>query len=150
MTLQDLGNMGEFVGAIAVIATLIYLTVQIRQNSRSIGTAAHNAVLAQTFDLNLRLAQDSEFSSFLQRGLDGELDAQDFARFSSTMIAVIGIMQRIFILYRQSVVDARDLEPAMVFALGILRRPGAKVWWERADRFGFDPRFIDHMNERLK
>ncbi len=24
------------------------------------------------------------------------------------------------------------------------------LWWERADRFGFDPRFIDHMNERLK
>ena len=150
MTLQDLGNIGEFVGAIAVIATLIYLTVQIRQNSRSISTSAYNEVLGQTFDLNLRLAQDSEFSSFLQRGLDGELDPKDFPRFSSTMIAVIGIMQRIFILYRQSVVDARDLETAVVFALGILRRPGAKVWWKQADRFGFDPRFIDHMNERLK
>ena len=69
MTLQDLGNMGEFVGAIAVIATLIYLTVQIRQNSRSISTAAYNEVLAQTFDLNLRLAQDSEFSSFFSAGL---------------------------------------------------------------------------------
>jgi hypothetical protein len=32
---QLLGNYGEFVGAIAVVATLVYLAVQIRQNTRS-------------------------------------------------------------------------------------------------------------------
>ena len=39
MTLMDtaqlLGNFGEFFGAIAVVATLIYLALQIRQNTRS-------------------------------------------------------------------------------------------------------------------
>ncbi len=34
MTLDDLGNIGEFLGAIGVIATLAYLAVQIRQNTR--------------------------------------------------------------------------------------------------------------------
>jgi len=33
---QLLGNYGEFVGAIGVIATLAYLAVQIRQNTRSL------------------------------------------------------------------------------------------------------------------
>ncbi len=33
MTLSDLGNIGESVGVIAVVVTLIYLAVQIRQNS---------------------------------------------------------------------------------------------------------------------
>ena len=37
MTLMDmaqlLGNFGEFVGAIAVVVTLVYLSVQIRQNT---------------------------------------------------------------------------------------------------------------------
>ena len=36
MTLQDLGNIGEFVGAIGVVATLGYLTVQIRKNTLSV------------------------------------------------------------------------------------------------------------------
>lgn len=35
-TAQVLGNFGEFVGAIAVVATLGYLAVQIRQNTRSL------------------------------------------------------------------------------------------------------------------
>lgn len=33
MTIQDLGAIGEFIGSIGVILTLIYLAVQIRQNT---------------------------------------------------------------------------------------------------------------------
>ena len=34
--LEDLGNLGDFLGGIAVIATLLYVAVQIRQNTRQI------------------------------------------------------------------------------------------------------------------
>ncbi len=33
MSIVELGALGEFVGALAVVATLIYLALQIRQNS---------------------------------------------------------------------------------------------------------------------
>lgn len=33
MTLEDLGNIGEFVGSIGVIASLIYLAIQIRRDT---------------------------------------------------------------------------------------------------------------------
>jgi hypothetical protein len=33
LTLQDLGNLGEFVGAVAVVVSLVYLAVQIRQSA---------------------------------------------------------------------------------------------------------------------
>ena len=36
MTIFELGALGEFVGAIAVVGTLIYLAVQIRQNTLQI------------------------------------------------------------------------------------------------------------------
>ena len=32
---QLLGNYGEFIGAIAVVSTLIYLSIQVRANTRS-------------------------------------------------------------------------------------------------------------------
>ena len=35
MTLQDLGSIGELVGALATIATLVYLAIQIRANTRA-------------------------------------------------------------------------------------------------------------------
>ncbi len=33
MTLDNLGNIGELIGAIGVIVTLVYLAMQIRQNT---------------------------------------------------------------------------------------------------------------------
>ncbi len=36
MTIQDLGALGEFLGSIAVLATLIYLALQTRQNTAAI------------------------------------------------------------------------------------------------------------------
>jgi hypothetical protein len=43
MSLEDLGNIGEFVAAVAVIVSLIYLAVRIRQNTRVLCSATHQA-----------------------------------------------------------------------------------------------------------
>ncbi len=57
MTLQDLGNIGEFVGAIGVVASLIYLALQVRQTSRQINQNT-NSVLGSVELENARLASD--------------------------------------------------------------------------------------------
>ncbi len=48
MSIIELGALGEFLGSIGVIATLIYLAIQIRQNTHSMDEGRKLA-LAQTF-----------------------------------------------------------------------------------------------------
>ena len=45
-TIQDLGAIGEFVGAFAVVVTLIYLTLQVRQSTAQARLASIQAVNA--------------------------------------------------------------------------------------------------------
>ena len=60
MTLMDtaqlLGNFGEFVGAIAVVGTLGYLTLQIRQNSRMMKATIRQEFATLSVDLIFRIA----------------------------------------------------------------------------------------------
>ena len=49
MNIMELGALGEFIGSIAVVGTLIYLAVQIRQNTKSMDEARKLA-LAQTYN----------------------------------------------------------------------------------------------------
>ena len=49
MNWEALGAIGEIVGAVAVIATLGYLAVQIRQNTRSVRAATLQSVLARVY-----------------------------------------------------------------------------------------------------
>ena len=43
MTIQDLGSIGELIAAIATVATLIYLAVQIRANTTALRIEARRA-----------------------------------------------------------------------------------------------------------
>ena len=50
MTIMELGALGEFVGAIAVVVTLAYLSIQIRQNTHGM-EESRRAALAQTYQM---------------------------------------------------------------------------------------------------
>ena len=50
MTILELGALGELLGSIAVLATLVYLSVQVRQNTRSMDESKKLA-LAQTYQM---------------------------------------------------------------------------------------------------
>jgi hypothetical protein len=57
MTLMELGALGDFVGAIAVVITLIYLAVQIRQSNQAMRENRRLA-LAQTYQMRADALQD--------------------------------------------------------------------------------------------
>jgi hypothetical protein len=43
LTLEELGSVKEFVGALAVLVTLIYLAVQIHQHTKTVKAQIHQA-----------------------------------------------------------------------------------------------------------
>ena len=59
---QLLGNYGEFIGSIAVLATLIYLAFQIRQNTAQLASASLQAMADRMENKLLFVAGNPEFS----------------------------------------------------------------------------------------
>ena len=57
MTLQDWGSIGEVIGALGVVVTLIYLTKQIRLNTQAMDEARKLA-LAQTYQMRSDALQE--------------------------------------------------------------------------------------------
>jgi len=48
---QLLGNYGEFLGAVAVVVTLVYLSVQIRANTNEVGASHAQGAIQQLFSM---------------------------------------------------------------------------------------------------
>jgi hypothetical protein len=67
MTWEAIGAIGEAAGAAGVIATLIYVAVQIRQNTRSVEAATYQSVAESLADSSYHLADaySSPFSGLL-------------------------------------------------------------------------------------
>ena len=95
MNWDAIGAAGEVAGAIAVVATLFYLSRQIRQNSAALGRSndyaransihGTNSLFTQVFS---ELARDEELASIYQRALAGEsLSAVEATRFTAFLSA---------------------------------------------------------------
>jgi hypothetical protein len=122
MTILELGALGEFLGSIAVLATLVYLSVQIRQNNRSMGESKKLA-LAQTYQMRsdalqmmLVHAADSEFigpiiTKLTDVGYPEEISAleplskEERGRFRQWQIAQQTHWDNMFYLYQQGFID---------------------------------------------
>jgi hypothetical protein len=66
-TLQALGNLGEFVGAVGVVVSLVYLALQLRHNTSSVRAASFNNMIQNSIRLLEHGFRDSEFAAFLAR-----------------------------------------------------------------------------------
>ena len=74
MSIQDLGALGELVAAIATIATLIYLAIQIRQNNRNLEESTSASINQGWASINSRISSDEQFAELFIRGREN-LDA---------------------------------------------------------------------------
>jgi len=69
LTLQDWGAIGELVGGIAVIVTLIYLAVQLRQYAMGMNSATFHATMQGFNQLNTMYVKDPALADTLSRGM---------------------------------------------------------------------------------
>ena len=60
---QLLGNYGEFVGAIAVVATLAYLSLRIRQHTKQVASTYTRAMWERTDNRMMLTASNADFAA---------------------------------------------------------------------------------------
>jgi len=68
MNMQDLGAIGELLAALATLITLIYLALQIRQNSISLQESTSASMNQGWSSINTRISSDPQFASIFIRG----------------------------------------------------------------------------------
>ena len=87
MTIQDWGSVGEILGAVATIATLIYLAMQIRQNTQALQAASIDSTIRAANDIRAHLFSDAHVTDIYRRGLANvdDLDETDRERFQTAL-----------------------------------------------------------------
>ena len=142
MTLQDLGNVGEFVAAIATLVTLAYLALQIRQNTREAQAASRSSVSHSFADLLVDVSRDSETSKICRRGMfDPEsLDADDTFRFDLVIHALYQNFETAFAQRSRDALTEEDWVKWEVILKQYNAQPGVQAFWSRSAE-AFNPSF---------
>ena len=98
---QLLGNYGEFVGAIAIVITLIYLSFQLRQNTRSINSNNSNTVMQGLNTFNTALFADPELVRVFYSGVASpqSLSASERQQFAHMAASLMNFYRNLYHQY---------------------------------------------------
>ena len=86
-----MGSIGEFVGGVAVVISLVYVGLQIRQSSNSVRAASQIAIKQLSTEITNQLVAPEMARIYLEGLKDStSLTPEDRVRFHSLMLSLFG------------------------------------------------------------
>lgn len=144
-----LGNYGEFIGSIAVVVTLIYLIVQVRQTRNSIYGSVEMQTLALNIDWHARIAASTEMRAIYDKAVKNEPMTEDErSQWIWIAVQVIYTNEVHHLQYERKAISDEVWQKSMNSTLGYLQNEVIKEWWDNRVGNVSEP-FREVVNQQL-
>ena len=141
MSLSDLASLGSFVSGFAVLISLVYLALQVRQAEKNQRAIIHQGRIEQSVDRLMRLMEPELLRPFMKGLYGSEVSTEEleFQQFHFAMAAIAREAQDLFFQNELGLLDETSLQNQLVTLRAALSSPGGKAFW-RLMRGNTDPR----------
>ena len=131
LSIQDWGAVGEVVGAIAVVVSLLYLAVQIRIQNRESRLSTINSSLAEWNALLSLVADNAELADIWARGLrNEELTEPEEVRFRAFTNSYFRVIEGLYLQHLEGRLDDRIWHGIGKGTADMLAARGLHRFWE--------------------
>ena len=150
MSLEQFANLAEIIGAIAVVVTLIYLAVQLKQNTAGIRATAYQTWLSATI-AEQSVGQNPAMSEIIATGLfdPASLTEKNWVPFANYCHTFILKAESTYFLQMQGVVEKSVCEKEFERAASFLAVAGPSQWWKAGARTQFTSEFVSMIEPRI-
>ena len=148
MNWETIAAVSEAVGAIAVVVSLIYLAVQIRQNTKAIRGTTIDAITAHQQE---ELRWSSEMPEVFRKALEEPeaLTYEESWRLSEWMTSAFTARQNEYHQYREGLLDEEvwlSIENIIRLLMGL---PYTQTWWNDHGSKNLTPSFVAKVDSIL-
>ena len=149
MNWDAIGAIGELVGAVAVIATLAYLALQVRLQNKEARIAANQDLQRSIREQSDSLRDDPELVQIYIDGASHDLDSFDqvrATRLSLTYQSNLRIWEGAFYQKQAKLLDERLWPPLERVMSSIVASKAFEGWWATR-RSAFSDEFADYIDD---
>lgn len=142
----------ELLGALGVFLTLIYLAMQIRDNTRLLQAGSLESVLEGPRDRYfLPMASNPDMADIFARGLNSleELDEKETRRFFYMLYEQLFQMQQVMHLRERDLIPQVDFDAWLDYTASLLRTPGGAEMWPHCEKV-ITPTIANLINTELE
>ena len=131
MDLQSLANIGEIIGAVVVILSLVYLAIQVRQNTEAQRMENYARAMERLAAIQSLLSQDSEVSLIFSKGVvdTSKLTPQERIRFTWSLYEFFGAFEFMFLASKTGSIFEEVWSRWSAATAWWLTFPGVQAWW---------------------
>ena len=146
MSIQDWGAIGELIGSVAVLATLIYLALQLKSSNKASRQKSHSDILERRQELLSMQTRDAEFIEIWSKGcLRQPLTPIEAQRFTTYGVSFMSHVQDTYIQFQAGLVSEDVWEAEKTIAAPLFSQPGFIDWWDQAKQFHI-PEFVQAID----
>jgi len=139
LTLGDLGNIGEFIGAIFVVVSFFYLALQIRQNTRAVRNSTYQSALDSTNQVTELILAHPHLERIYRLGRRdlSQLTEDERSQFRLLINQFINVFETMFLQHQRGMLDEDFWRPRLVGLKILVSHPGVRSYLESR----YAPRF---------
>ena len=146
MSLSDLASVGSFVSGFAVLTSLIYLALQVRQTERNQQISIRHSRVSRTVELHVALADHAAADAWLHgSGSPQEITQTELSQYISLCRALFFHFEDSFYQREERLLNDAAFETVVAGVRLLARSPGFRAAW-RIARPNFGGRFLDFMD----
>lgn len=140
MNWQAIGAIGEIGGALAVLVSLIYLAVQIRQNTKMMRSAAKQDLTVATQNVLFKAVDHADIWVKLASGEDGSSPEEEARMWLLVRASMRGFESQCY-QYEAGLLEEDEWQALRTAILDLCTLPGWARYWEQMK---------PHMSNRLR
>jgi len=146
MNILELGAIGELVGGVAVIASLVYVGLHIRRNTAVTRAASHHAFTDSINQINLEMVRDPVVADLWLRGSEDRsaLDVNERWRFDALMLSLFHVFETLFFESQVGAGDQHLTAAEERSLLALFSSTGITEWWA-ANPYSFSDEFRHYV-----
>lgn len=148
--LESLGNIGDFIGGIAVVVTLIYLARQIQHNTTTVEAATVQAASEAFAEILDTLAKDPELMNLYLSGCKDfdSLPSEDRMRYAFIMGMLLHRFEGFVSLQDRGLLPPGSWDGAISRLRESFALPGTLSWWQKGGG-RFNSRLQQWVNDEI-
>ena len=99
LKLSEWANVAEIIASIVIVASLVYVGLEVNQNTRALQNDSYQNILALSQEQQNTLATDKEFHRIFLTGENSpsELSEEEWSRFTQFMFPRIGLWEYLYL-----------------------------------------------------
>ncbi len=151
MNWDAIGAIAELLGAVGVIASLVYLATQMKQNTRAMRASSYQMLRQEVTQVFQSPVAIHGLSKTIRTGLTDfeRLDEDEALEFGYWAIGIVQTYDNAYYQYRVGMLDGDRWEMQRAVIVGLFRNPSFFQWWKTAATATASPEFVALVSEIL-